>query len=118
MRDHVLIYLNGRRHELRGEQVFMSLSDWLRYERGLTGTKVVCAEGDCGACTILRGSLRPDGSELSPKISCPTASTTSRLKRSEISALPSLCIAVISPEVPIARSDWPGLLGIGQAEKS
>ncbi|HEY9840755.1 MAG TPA: FAD binding domain-containing protein [Candidatus Obscuribacterales bacterium] len=64
MRDYVLIYLNGRRHEIRGEQAFLSLSDYLRYERGLTGTKVVCAEGDCGACTILRGTLRPDGEEL------------------------------------------------------
>lgn len=62
MRDYVLIYLNGRRHEIRGEQAFMSLSDYLRYQRGLTGTKVVCAEGDCGACTILRGSLRPQHS--------------------------------------------------------
>lgn len=57
MRDYVLIYLNGRRHEIRGEQAFLSLSDYLRYERGLTGTKVVCAEGDCGACTIVRGAL-------------------------------------------------------------
>ncbi len=31
----------------------MTVSDYLRYQKGLTGTKVVCAEGDCGACTVL-----------------------------------------------------------------
>lgn len=64
MRDYVLIYLNGKRQEIRGEQAFMSLSDYLRYERGLTGTKVVCAEGDCGACTIVRGALGDKPDEL------------------------------------------------------
>jgi xanthine dehydrogenase small subunit len=56
MRDHVIIYVNGKRHEVRGPRVFQSLSDFLRYDLGITGTKVVCAEGDCGSCTIFLGT--------------------------------------------------------------
>lgn len=57
MRDYVLLYVNGSRHIIRGADCFLSLSDYLRYKLRLTGTKVVCAEGDCGACTILQGSI-------------------------------------------------------------
>ena len=32
----------------------MMLADYLRRTRNLTGTKIVCAEGDCGACSVLR----------------------------------------------------------------
>jgi xanthine dehydrogenase small subunit len=55
MRDFVLIHVNGHRHEVRGARVFQSLSDFLRYDLQLTGTKVVCAEGDCGSCSVLLG---------------------------------------------------------------
>ena len=53
MRDYVLLYVNGKRFEIRGERAFLSLTDFLRDVLHLTGTKVVCAEGDCGACTVL-----------------------------------------------------------------
>jgi xanthine dehydrogenase small subunit len=62
MRDQLLLYVNGQRLEVRGETAFASLTDFLRGDLRLTGTKVVCAEGDCGACTVLVG--HPDGEGL------------------------------------------------------
>lgn len=50
----IKFYLNGSLCEVPLERSSMTLSDYLRYEKCLTGTKVVCAEGDCGACSILR----------------------------------------------------------------
>jgi xanthine dehydrogenase small subunit len=55
MRDHLLLYVNGRRLRVDGDEAFLTLSDFLRRRQRLTGTKVVCAEGDCGACAVMVG---------------------------------------------------------------
>lgn len=70
MRDFVLLYVNGRRSEVRGSAVFQPLSDLLRNERRLVGTKIVCAEGDCGSCTVLLGRPRDGKLEYRPVTSC------------------------------------------------
>src|SRR4029077_8158437 len=62
--------VNGNRHEIRGGRAFQTLSNFLRYDLALTGTKVVCAEGDCGSCTVLIGRPTGSGIDYQPVTSC------------------------------------------------
>jgi xanthine dehydrogenase small subunit len=70
MRDHLVIFINGQRHEIGGERAFQSLSNFLRYDLGLIGAKVVCAEGDCGSCAVLIGRTTGDAVEYRAVTSC------------------------------------------------
>ena len=44
--------VNGKQHLVEAA-VGRSLANVLREELGLTGTKIACGEGHCGACTVL-----------------------------------------------------------------
>src|SRR5687768_5755485 len=46
------ITVNGEQTTLGDVTVHTSALDWLR-DRGLTGAKEGCAEGECGACSVL-----------------------------------------------------------------
>jgi xanthine dehydrogenase YagT iron-sulfur-binding subunit len=46
------LHVNGHHYDVHAE-VGTTLAEALREELSLTGTKIACAEGHCGACTVL-----------------------------------------------------------------
>lgn len=63
-RNTIITFINGSRHEIDGRNAFKPLATFLREDQSLTGTKVVCAEGDCGACTVLLARETDDDGKL------------------------------------------------------
>lgn len=59
-RDEIRFVLNGQDMCVSSVGASETLLDYLRLERRLTGTKEGCAEGDCGACTVLVGRMVAD----------------------------------------------------------
>jgi len=70
MSDSIRFILNGEDITLSSLRPTETLLDFLRLQRRLTGTKEGCAEGDCGACTVLVGRLIDGGLQYESVNAC------------------------------------------------
>jgi xanthine dehydrogenase small subunit len=65
MSTPIRFFYRGAVHEVSGAETTQTVLQHLREDLHCTGTKEGCAEGDCGACTVVLGSL--EGGELQLK---------------------------------------------------
>ena len=70
MRDTIQFFLNGHWEEVGGRAALQMLAPWLRADCGLTGTKIACAQGACGSCSVLLGRPTRDGFDYQPINAC------------------------------------------------
>uniref|UniRef100_A0A914EMA0 Xanthine dehydrogenase n=2 Tax=Acrobeloides nanus TaxID=290746 RepID=A0A914EMA0_9BILA len=62
--NSLLFYVNGKRVEDQNVDPRTTLATYLRENLKLTGTKIGCNEGGCGACTIMVSDLDPATDEI------------------------------------------------------
>jgi len=69
-RDALRFRFRGGDVALRQFSPRATVLDWLREEMGAKGTKEGCAEGDCGACTVVLARLKGDRLVYEPFNAC------------------------------------------------
>lgn len=70
MREAISFLLNGKPRRIDRPAPDQTVLDHLRLEERSRGTKEGCAEGDCGACTVVLGERRGDGIRYRAVNSC------------------------------------------------
>jgi xanthine dehydrogenase small subunit len=70
LRQSIRFLRRGRVVEIGGLDPRTTLLDYLRLVERSVGTKEGCAEGDCGACTVVLGRLRGDALSYEPVNAC------------------------------------------------
>uniref|UniRef100_A0A671R9E9 Xanthine dehydrogenase/oxidase n=1 Tax=Sinocyclocheilus anshuiensis TaxID=1608454 RepID=A0A671R9E9_9TELE len=57
--DDLVFFVNGKKITEKNAEPEITLLTYLRRSLGLTGTKLGCAEGGCGACTVMVSKYHP-----------------------------------------------------------
>lgn len=70
MADPIRFHFRGAEHQVSDAAPTRTILQYLREDLRCTGTKEGCAEGDCGACTVVVGTLEGDQVELRTVNAC------------------------------------------------